>query len=76
MNHALYFHPDAEVEVNETSMYLNNESYGLGEIFLDELQEALDLILSNPKIGPQIKFHVRAKVLSKFSYSIIYSIHG
>ncbi len=62
--------------MNEAVDYLNRESTGLGEIFLDDIQYAIDIIVSHPKIAPVIKERVRRKLLRRFPYSLIYSVVG
>ena len=56
--------------------YLNVESPGLGEIFLDDIQHAIALITFYPEIAPIAKGRARRKVLRRFPYSLIYSVVG
>jgi plasmid stabilization system protein ParE len=60
--------------MNEAAGYLNRESAGLGEVFLDDLRHAIDLVASHPEIAPIEKGRVRRKPLRKFPYSLIYSV--
>ena len=76
MTYLVRFHTEAEAEMNEAADYLNSESTGLGEIFLDDIQHAIDLITSHPEIAAIIKGHVRRKLLRKFPYSLVYSVVG
>jgi plasmid stabilization system protein ParE len=76
MTYLVRFHIEAESEMNEAVDYLNGESPGLGEIFLNDIQHAIDLITSYPEIAPVIKGRVRRKLLRKFPYSLIYSVKG
>ena len=62
--------------MNEAADYLNRESTGLGEVFLDDIQHAIDLVASRPEIAPIVKGRVRRKLLRKFPYSLIYSVVG
>ena len=64
MNYAVYFHPEAEAELREAAVYLDNESFGLGSHFLNDLQYAINLISSTPEISPVIKKNIRRKVSS------------
>jgi hypothetical protein len=61
MTYLVRFHTDAEVEMNEAAEYLNRESTGLGEVFLDDLRHAIDLVASHPEIAPTEKGRVRRK---------------
>jgi plasmid stabilization system protein ParE len=74
MNYSVWFHPDAEAEINEAAAFLELESPGLGEAFLEDLQHATEILLSYPEIAPIIKGRIRLKVLRKFPYSIMYSV--
>jgi hypothetical protein len=55
MTYLVRFHTEAEAEMNEAADYLNRESTGLGEIFLDDIQRAIDLITSHPEIASIVK---------------------
>lgn len=74
MIYKAHYHPEAEAELKEASAYLDNESIGLGDLFLDDVQESLDLIVFSPKISPVIQANIRQKVLRKFPYYLIYTI--
>ena len=76
MMYVVRFHPEAESEMNEAVDYLNGESEGLGEIFLDDIQRAIDLITSHPEIASIVKGRARRKLLRRFPYSLIYSVVG
>jgi plasmid stabilization system protein ParE len=76
MTYLVRFHTEAETEMNEAVDYLNGESLGLGDIFLDDIQHAINLITSHPEIAPVVEGRVRRKLLRKFPYSLIYSIVG
>lgn len=76
MTYLIRFHTEAEAEMNEAADYLNRESTGLGEVFLDDIQHAIDLITSHPEIAPIAKGRVRRKLLRKFPYSLVYSASG
>ncbi len=76
MNFSVWFHPEAEAEINEAAAFLDLESPGLGEIFLDDLEQAFELIKSYPEIAPLIRGRVRRKPLRKFPYSLFYSVKG
>ena len=71
MTYLVRFHTEAEAEMNEAADYLNRESTGLGEVFLDNLRHAIDLVASHPEIAPIVKGRVRRKPLRKFPYSLI-----
>jgi plasmid stabilization system protein ParE len=74
MSYYVRYHPEAEAELKEASTYLDSESPGLGDFFLDDVQDSLDLILFSPEISPVIQANVRQNILRKFPYSLIYTI--
>jgi plasmid stabilization system protein ParE len=76
MTYLVRFHTEAETEMNDALDYLNGESPGLGDIFLDDIQHAIDLITCHPEIAPIVNGHARRKILSIFPYSLIYSVGG
>ncbi|HEY9073765.1 MAG TPA: type II toxin-antitoxin system RelE/ParE family toxin [Desulfobaccales bacterium] len=76
MNFSVRFHPDADAEINEAAAFLDIESPGLGLAFLDDLEHAIEVIVSHPVAAPILRGRLRRKVLRKFPYSIIYSIVG
>ena len=76
MTLSIWVHPEAEAEINEAATFLDFESTGLGRVFLDDVEHAIEVLLSYPEIAPIIKGRVRRKLLQKFPYSIIYSVVG
>lgn len=76
MTFLVRFHAEAESELNEAVDYLNGESPGLGEIFLNDIQHAINLITDYPEVAPILKGRVRRKLLRKFPYSLAYSVVG
>ena len=76
MNCSVRFHPEAEAEISEAAAFLDLESPGLGLVFLDDFEHAIEVIVSHPQVAPILQGRVRRKVLRKFPYSIIYSVVG
>jgi len=74
MSYHIRYHPEAETELKETALYLDNASTGLGDLFLNDVQDALDLIVFSPSISPVIQKNIRQNVLRKFPYYLIYTI--
>ncbi len=66
MTYPVRFHTEAETELNEAVAYLNSESSGLGDVFLEDIQHPIDLITSHPEIAPIVKGRVRRKLLRRF----------
>ena len=70
----LSWHPLARRELFEASGFYDQESAGLGGIFLDEVDEALDHIKLYPRTGREVLPEVRRWLVSRFPYSIFYHI--
>ncbi len=68
----ILFHPDVFLEVKEAYDWYENQAYGLGDDFMQELQAAYQSILELPGTWPRFKMDYRRFVLSKFPFSVIY----
>jgi toxin ParE1/3/4 len=42
------YHPEAETEIIESAEWYENQRLGLGDEFLDEIENAISRILSSP----------------------------
>jgi plasmid stabilization system protein ParE len=73
---AVYFHPDAENEMNEAAEFLDRQCPGLGIAFLAQVRQAVDTIRSFPEAGRLLEGQVRRKLVVKFPYSVVYSIRS
>lgn len=74
MIHSISFHEMAESELNEAIDYYESKVDGLGRAFLFEVERVSKFIQQNPESAPIILKVVRRKILSRFPYSIMYSI--
>ena len=68
------FHRLDERELNDAALYYESESPGLGSKFLDEIEDHIDRIVTNPKAGQKVRGEVRRRILRKFPYGILYSV--
>lgn len=69
----LLFHPDIESEVKASYTWYENQAEGLGEDFINELENAYDAIEELPDTWPKFQKGFRRFLLSKFPFSVIYS---
>ena len=76
MNPTLSIHEAAEAEINEAADFYDLESPGLGSVFLDEIQRALQSIVDFPEAAPLVRGCVRKRIVTKFPYSLLYSTRG
>ena len=71
MTYAL--HPAAEKDLVEAAeFYRERGGNALAQLFLDEFDHALSLLLDHPRLGAQWRAGRRRLVLDTFPYSIIY----
>ena len=68
------FHEAADAELSEAVAYYDGKAAGLGDRFLTEVKTATWYIEQYPQIAPTIEEGVRAKVLVKFPYSLMYVV--
>jgi hypothetical protein len=68
------FHEAADAELTEAVAYYDGRAEGLGDRFLAEIKAATRYIEQYPEIAPVIEDGVRAKVLVKFPYSLMYVV--
>ena len=70
----LEFHPEAELELIESSLYYDKQVPGLSERFESEIRYATDLMLDQPEIGPLVDPNLRKFILTRFPFTLYYSI--
>ena len=68
----LEFHPEAELELIDASVYYERNIPGLGERFATEVRRATDLLMGAPEIGAPIDRECRKFVLTSFPYNLIH----
>ena len=68
------FHEAAREELAEAISYYEGKTAGLGTRLLDEVRAAARYIEERPSAAPVIDLGVRAKVLVRFPYSLMYVI--
>ncbi|HEU4931223.1 MAG TPA: hypothetical protein VFT48_04045 [Pyrinomonadaceae bacterium] len=74
MSKRVSFHELAEIELNDATIFFENEREGLGFRFLAAMQAAVTHIQEHPQASPIIIRGIRRKVVRRFSYNIIFSI--
>ena len=66
----------AEVEMTEAALFYEEQFLGLGMDYLDDIQRSIDRIRAHPEIGQTIRGNFRRSLVSRFPYSIIYTIEN
>jgi hypothetical protein len=66
--------PPAEEEMAEASLFYEAASAGLGEVFLDDVEEqVIGILREHPKVGWLVESELRLASLRRFPFSLIYS---
>lgn len=68
----LNFHPDIHKEIKESYQWYESKAFGLGEVFMTELESAFRIIKEMPDTWPVISMNFRRYLLNRFPYGIIY----
>ena len=76
MSQRFSFNGLALQELREAATFYSQESPKLGEAFLKEVERALSQLREFPNSCPLVSRTVRKKVLRRFPYKILYSLHS
>lgn len=74
MNYVLVFRPEVRKELDEAYSWYEGQELGLGDDFLEQVDEALDRICQMPESYPTVYRDVRRTVIRRFPYIIYYRI--
>ncbi|EAW34665.1 type II toxin-antitoxin system RelE/ParE family toxin [Lyngbya sp. PCC 8106] len=74
MDYALAFRPEVRDEINEAYSWYENQQMGLGDQFLNCIDEILNRICLMPESYPVVYRDVRRAVVRRFPYAIYYRI--
>jgi len=68
------FHSEAREEFFEAASYYEDQVVGLGDIFIDEVENVLEVIEQFPSSGTKITPSERRFLVSRFPYGIVYTV--
>ena len=68
------FHPDVSMDIKKSYQWYEEQSLGLGEELLDELESSYQAIVDFPKAWSLFPYGFRRYLLSRFPYSVICKI--
>lgn len=68
------WHPLARRELFESSDFYEREVAGLGSIFVESVEKALERIRTHPRSGSRVRGEARSRRVSRFPYSLIYRV--
>ena len=66
--------PPAEEEMTEAALFYEQARAGFGDIFLDDMQHAIDAVRERPEIGAAVAHGFRRILVRRFPFSLIYAI--
>lgn len=69
---AYSFHPEADAELEDASLFYESRMAGLGKSFAIEVERTISLIRQFPDAGSPIGLARRRVLLARFPYSVIY----
>ncbi len=72
--YSIIFHPKAEKEYLESVEWYENSLIGLGQEFVDEIENTINLISDNPLLFPIKKYKLREAKVKKFPFVIVFEI--
>jgi hypothetical protein len=76
MSRQVSIHEAAEIELNDAADFYDIACPNLGSVFLDEVQRTIGKISEFPDAAPIVRGQIRKKLIAKFPYAVIYSIHS
>lgn len=74
MNYVLVFRPEVREELDEAYNWYESQQVGLGDDFLDSVDETLNRICQMPESYPVVYRDVRRSVVRRFPYAVYYRI--
>ncbi len=71
-NKLLVVRPEAEADVQSAYRWYEKQQAGLGEAFLESLDQAIHSIQRLPQQHPKVHLEVRRVLLRRFPYGVFY----
>lgn len=74
MNYTIFIKPEAELDILKTAQWYEEKQHNLGSRFLDEIEEKLNLIKSNP-LHYQVRYRTtRLALIKHFPCAIHFAV--
>lgn len=67
-------HPAAQAELSDAAERYDEQVAGLGERFIRRVEEAIAFVQHHPAGAPVIEGALRGKLISRFPYTVFYSV--
>jgi len=74
VNYSISIRPDAEIDIEDAAIWYEQQRNGLGNDFLDEVQNALRKMSENPYLYPIVHRNTRRTLIRRFPFAIYYLI--
>ena len=74
MTRRLVVRPEAQLDAEEAALWYDSQQVGLGDRFLEELDELLVRVAENPKQFPEIGSGTRRGLMHRFPYAVYFLI--
>ncbi len=74
MNYVLVFRPEVREELDEAYNWYENQQTGLGDDFVNCIDDILNLICQMPESYPIVYRDIRRSVVRRFPYAVYYRI--
>ena len=72
----LVLDPAANAEMREAALFYEDCREGLGQEFLDAVEQALDQIALHPRVWRVLRGRFRRYLIQRFPYGVIYAVEG
>ena len=76
MKHSVIFHPDAQTEYTDASLWYEEKQVGLGLKFEEAIENKLQQIIDDPFVYPIKKGLYRQAIVQDFPFLIVYKIQA
>lgn len=70
----LVVRPEGQLDAEEAALWYDSQQLGLGDRFLEELDELLARIAENPRQFPEIGLGARRGLLHRFPYAVYFLV--
>ena len=68
--------PEASEEFAASAAYYESQQRGLGQAFIDEIEQTLDRIAENPEAARLVVGDVRRRLVHRFPFAVLYRVRG
>lgn len=62
--------------MTEAALFYEAAKRGLGDLFLDDIQRAIDTVRERPHLGIVVSYGFRRALVRRFPFSLVYALEG